>query len=223
MDVASKEKKKALFFSQSGTVGGAERSLAVSIHNLTFKGLDISVCLTHRNIGRYRHLLEDAGARVFFLDMQLAYERVHHIKQAYKAFKLLNRLFEQVRPDVVILEKVAIHFEFSLISFFVSCKNLFASKKLKLVSIEHFHNDDWPVYPPRKYFPKNLHIRQEVEKIFCALTMRLSDLIIRMNQLAVTKAVENFDYPKERTTYLYNGIDCDKFKFSQSTRDKLRG
>lgn len=209
--------KSLLIFVEAGVYGGAELYVINLVKYATKNDIRITVCFCHHDMPQYESALTKAGANVIKVDFPLAYQRNPFSIKGFKILKAVMALIKRCNPDVIVLNKCATWMEFRLV--------ILASMLLrtgKIIGVEHHHPEGWEVYAPRRYPPKNLHVRQEIDKVLCYFFSRRHDVLICMNKVAKNTLIEEYFYPKQKLHHVYNGTDIEHYSFSRHDRKHCR-
>lgn len=203
---------KLLIFHRPWGYGGTELYVENLVRYCVKDDMIVYVCMCSNGIipDGYEQRLISYGAKIISINFDpIEKTGIIHF------FKLWT-WFNKINPDVVFLNR-----QLRWNSFF----NALIISRLKhytVISTQHYELPKWPVYPPRKYPPRNLHIRDLIQRIKFKCIARLIDAIICLNQLSFDRFIYDYGFPKHNLHVVYHGIDTNKFAFNNDFRNTTR-
>jgi len=203
--------KKLLIIHESPCIGGAEFYLINLVRASISKQLRVVVLLCEGHCPvELEEILKSLGADV--MRVELGLKRPRFFYTAPKVWKLLKAL----KPDYVFFNKRINWYDFRhmiLTAWLIG--------KARLVAVEHWHPEGWPV-SPRKSLAPNLNIRMRLTKLKCRIYANCLDVAICMNNEAKNIFQSQYGYPLDKLKVIYNGVDLEKFTFDESKRKTIR-
>jgi len=202
---------KLLIVHESPCVGGAEFYLFNVVKAAVQKGMTVQVllCESHCPV-ELETTLESVGAEVIRTDFNLSNPKF------WRVFPKAWRLLKSLEFDFIFFNKRIDWYDFRHI--ILAARLL---RKSRLVAVEHWHPDGWPIYPHKQY-SLNLNLRQTWLKLKCRIYASCFDEIICMNSRARDVFITQYGYPSDRLHVIYNGVDTERFTFSQTARNAVR-
>lgn len=203
--------KKLLIIHESPCIGGAEFYLINLVRAAISKHLRVVLLLCEEHCPvELEEILKSLGADV--IRVELGLKRPRFFYTAPKVSKLLKTL----KPDYVFFNKRINWYDFRHIIL-----TAWLIGKARLVAVEHWHPEGWPVYL-RKPFALNLNVKMRLTKLKCRIYANCLDVVICMNNEAKKIFHSQYGYPLDKLMVIYNGVDLENFTFDESKRKAIR-
>lgn len=200
-----------VFFHESPCFGGAENYLISLVLKAIESKVNVTVVLCEAYIPvDFENKLISIGAKTVRVNFKLKNPNV------FRIIPMAWCLFRDLKPDFILFNKRIDWYDFRHIILTARLVS-----KSRLVAVEHWHPEGWPIYP-RKSFSMNLNLKKRWTKFKCKFYARCLDAIICMNNKANNIFQSQYGYPSRRLHVIYNGIDTKKFTFCAAKRDVFR-
>lgn len=209
-DSVPKSYPNVLIFHRPSGYGGAEAYLKTLVAALLKSEYKVTICFGHGYVIPldFKETLKDHGAVIFEVGFDLTYK-----SSIFDLPRIINYL-NKINPDIVLFCRFGYWIEYRHVLISLWLKNI------PNIVIDHNTLDPCPVPPPRRYPPKNLHLKYLYETAYRYLLSRIINTVVCMNNLERKKLIDYYHISEDKAQVIYNGVEIDRFTFNNSERIK---